>query len=133
MAAKLVVVEMSRRDLAQHSPSSLAFPCVGYMAVRGKKLVAAGGLAWRFGRCDLWLDVVPRRKVPALGVVRWARRMLLLARQMGETEVFCFRDDFPSSAKLLELVGFSLMGMQEVTFTDGTVVEKELWRWSAKS
>lgn len=129
----LVVSEMSRKDLAQYSPASLDFPCVGYVAKRGRRFVAAGGLAWRWQRCDLWLDVKPRCRVPAVGVVRWARRMLRLAEQMGETEVFCFRDDVPTSRRLLEFVGFHPLGMQSVILIDGTQVEKEVWRWSAKN
>lgn len=127
----IAVAEMSRKDLAAHSPASLDYPCVGYMAKRGERLVACGGLAWRWERCDIWLDVVPRRKVPAVAVVRWARRMIRMAVQMGETEVFCFREELPTSRKLLELVGFSPLGMQTVTLVDGTQVEKEVWRWQA--
>lgn len=107
------------------------FPARGYILKAGRKTVAFGGLAWRFNRCDIWLEVRRPELLPAPFLVRFARRMLRMAQQLGEAEVFCFRDEHPTSAKLLHLVGLRPYGMQEATFIDGRVETQELWRWVA--
>lgn len=106
-------------------------PIVAYAGRIGSKPVAFGGLIWRDGRCELFVDILNRRKVSALAVVRWARRMLRMARQFGEHEVWCLRDEGPSSAKLLTLVGMRMDRVESVIFNDGRVADKELWKWQA--
>lgn len=106
---------------------------------RGKpKLIAFGGLAWRRTHrdtdrtwCEIWLDVVDPRCVPALTLVRWARRMLRSAEQLGEPIVFCVRggDDPPKSRKLLELVGMSIDPTLHIYADDGTVEPGDIFTW----
>ncbi len=120
---------MTPAELRRHQ-GDIDFPVRAYIAKRGRKIIGMGGLAWRFGRCDIWLDVRRRDLVNAHSVVRLARRMLRIAAQLGETEVFCLRDDHPNSVRLLRVTGAQLIGDVEVTFhgEDAPVV-KELYRW----
>lgn len=121
---------MKPAELRRHQ-GVVDFPVRAYIAKRGRKIIGMGGLAWRFGRCDLWLDVRRRELVNSHGVVRLAHRMLRIAAQLGETEVFCLRDDHPNSAKLLRVIGMQHIGDVEVKFQDGTSAVKELYRWQA--
>lgn len=129
----------------------MTFPVIAHAAIvvgRGTKarpkpplLVAYGGLCWRFindgekrARCDIWLDVVDAKRLKsataALGLVRWARRMLRTAAQLGEPAVYCIRDDHPNSAKLLSLAGLErLAGDVSIVFDDGTQRTGEVYRW----
>lgn len=100
------------------------------------RLIAYGGLCWRFiaegsnrPRCDIWFDVRDKRLIRPLTLVRWARRMLRVAVQMGETAVFCIRDAEPNSAKLLTLAGLRLAEDVSISFDDGTVRPGEVWQW----
>lgn len=137
MACRLEVMPLSAADLALCYPEPIDFPVVAYAGMmwpvgksrRKPRLVAVGGLAWRFGRCDIWLHVFQPKLVPTLALVRQARRMLLLAKQMGEAEVYCIRDDEPNSAKLLKLVGMEFWKSETITFTDDRRSTGEIWRW----
>jgi hypothetical protein len=59
--------------------------------------------------------------------------MLRKAQQLGEAQVYCWRDDHPRSRKLLETVGFQLMGLEDVTLFDGSIAQKEVWLWQIPS
>lgn len=119
---------MTPRELRRHQ-GMVDFPVRAYIVKRGRKIIGMGGLAWRWGRCDLWLDVRKREEVNSHSVVRLARRMLRIAAQLGETEVYCLRDDHPNSAKLLRVIGMQHIGDVGVEFYDGTSAMKELWSW----
>jgi len=129
------------------------FPVVAYAGMivdRGTKrrpkpplLICYGGLCWRFRnvgadreRCDIWLDVVDAKLLKsataALGLVRWARRMLRTAAQLGEPAVYCIRDDLPGSARLLSIVGLDRVA-EGVPFylEDGTERTGDAYRWNS--
>lgn len=105
------------------------YPVHAFVALEGEQPVAYYGLAWRFGRCDLWFSVVDASasRRSCIRVVREARRMLKVARALGEHRVFCIRDDHPNSRKLLEVVGFQPLGPVEVTMADGSGAVMEEW------
>lgn len=126
MAADFIVRPMRLKELRR---AGAYFPAHGYVMKFGRQTVAVGGLAWRWGRCDLWFTARRPDLLNPVFVVRFARRMLRQAAQMGDAEVFAFRDDHPNSAKLLCLVGFQPYAVQDITFDDGAIVTKELWRW----
>lgn len=125
--------------LAKFDPL-IDFPTVASAGWRGDDLVALGGLSWHSGRCWLWYRVVDRdehegdRKHPHL-IVREALRMLKKAKQLGEQQVFAWRDDGePSSERLLKVVGFEIMGVEAVLTTDGMFERKEVWtKWLTRS
>lgn len=140
------VVRLSSSTVGRLVGQPIDFPIVAYGAMlRGGKrdhLVAYGGLVWRFAngvedrpRCDIWLDVPDRRLARALrgtfarALVRWARRMIKVAQQMGETSVYCIRDDEPNSAKLLTLAGLERVDEIQMFLADGTQRPGEIWRW----
>lgn len=100
------------------------------------QVVGYGGLCWRFTnpgerrpRCDIWFDLVTPGRIPPVTLVRWARRMLRTAAQMGEPVVYCIRDDEPNSAKLLTLAGLRLAENVTISFADGGERPGEIWQW----
>jgi hypothetical protein len=129
-------------EVATLSGVTIDFPIIAYAGVYryGRQLpvvVAYGGLCWRFvnadeerPRCDIWLDVRRPDAVPAVALVRWARRMLRQAAQLGEETVYCIRDDHPNSAKLLRLAGLKRMADGvSIIFADGDNRTGEVWKW----
>lgn len=94
-------------------PSAFPFPAVIFGGFEGDRLLGAGALSWVGGRC--WLEFSAGAAIPcryAVHVVRQARRMLRMARQVGETEVLVLRNDAHStSERLLQAVGFELCGV----------------------
>jgi hypothetical protein len=90
---------------------------------------ATCGLAWHIGMCIMWLTVLEPDIAPATAIVRQGRRMLKVAVQMGESVVFNIRDDVPTSAKLLSMVGFERSGDITMTMIDGAERTQELWEW----
>lgn len=103
------------------------FPCIAYEAWEGEHLIAGWGLAWivpdgeRKAHCWLGLDAKGSTRHPVI-LVRWARRMLKTAVQLGESEVFTTRDaDEVMSERLLKLLGFEF-----VRVIDG--IEVHRWR-----
>lgn len=124
----LTVEPMSLAELRATAPMRLTYPVLGYVGRIDGNPIAYGGLMWRWDRCDMWLEVLDASSASAWGVVHWGRRMLRIAAQMGEQEVYCFRDDEPSSARLLAAVGFKPYGLQHLTYVDGASGDKELWR-----
>lgn len=117
----------------------LTFPTVAEAGRGGDYLLGMGGLSWKIGRCWLWYRVIDRAEHgegashPHL-IVRAARRMLRRAQQLGESQVFAWRDDSePSSKRLLEVIGFQFIGFEEVETTDGRIERKEVWRWQTPS
>lgn len=128
----LIVEPMPRAELVATAPAPITYPMLGYAGRLDGKVVAYGGLMWRWERCDMWLEVKDASGASAWGVVHWGRAMLKVAVQMGETEVYCLRDAHePNSMRLLAAVGFKPYGAQNVEYLDGTSGDKELWRWIA--
>jgi hypothetical protein len=141
------VLPVSTAEVSAIVGRRIDWPMITYAGLyyprRGKpKLIAYGGLAWRFAkedgtpRCDIWFDVHDRKLMARLNrgltLVRWAKRMLRTAAQFGDREVYCLRDEEPNSAKLLRLAGLELMdGAVSIAFDDGTTRTGELWRWQA--
>lgn len=141
------MVPVSAGEIAALSGRAITWPMITHAGIyyprRGKpRLIAYGGLAWRFTRpdgsrrCDIWFDVHDRKLMARLNrgltLVRWARKMLRVAAQFGDREVFCVRDDEPNSAKLLGLAGLELMdGAATLAFDDGSQRTGEIWRWLA--
>lgn len=84
-----------------------AVPVASWVGEFEGKPVGAGGLAWRFGRCWLWFNVADSRPQFALAAVRQGKKLIAMAKALGEQTVYCWRDaSVPSSAKLLRMMGF---------------------------
>jgi len=100
----------------QFAPGASEIPMVVYGAIDGNVILACGGLAWMHGRCWVWVNVFADISGHTRLLLRWASRMMRQARQLGEKEVFVWRDEWhPSSSKLLEIVGFDLCGCDAET------------------
>jgi len=123
--AKVEMVQLSPSDLGMLYTGKVDFPVIAYAGLqkvgRGMKFIGAGGLAWYGGRCWLWLEHVDMKRTHAIVVVRWARRMIATAIQLGEKVVWARRDPEPHSEKLLRHLGFTLE----------LVGEEENWKWQA--
>ena len=87
------------------------FPVVLYGAHDAGRLYCSGGLAWVDGRCFGMIDVWQDFSAKSLTLIRWAKRVLRIARQLGETEVFIYRDEHPQSERLIKMLGFELVGV----------------------
>lgn len=130
MATEITYRRASRLEVqALAGGGPVDYPVHAFAAVEADEPLAYYGLAWRFGRCDLWLSVVDASgsKRCAIRVVREARRMLKVAMALGEARVFCIRDEYPNSRKLLGAVGFRYLGDVAVTMDDGSEAVKEEW------
>ena len=102
-------------------------PVKAYVGVDGDRILGAGGLGWAGGKCWLFLLVLDVNHGHPMQVVRWGRKLLRIAVQLGESEVFTPRDDeYPSSKKLLHLIGFQYYETDEKT-------GKEIHRWQTPS
>lgn len=137
------IVELSAFTLAELYGRPVPFPVIGHAAIlkrpRRKPIVIGyGGLCWRFynspddirRRCDIWCTILRPDLTNAHTLVRWGKRMLRTAAQVGETSVYCIRDEEPNSRKLLQLVGLERQaGDVEISFDDGSRRTGEVWRW----
>lgn len=93
---------------------AIDWPAVAFVGIDDDQLVGTGGLAWGGDRCWLWFHTVKPKPEYARPVLRMAQRLLRKATQLGETTVYTVRDQqYPSSAKLLKLVGFELSEIKE--------------------
>lgn len=91
---------------------------------------AAWGLDWAAdGRCWIWFGMLLEDRTYPRIVLREAAKLRRLAMQMGETRLFCWRDEHPHSAKLLNVIGMRYEGMEPITFADGAVAPREVWVW----
>lgn len=122
---------MSDIRLVRVTPETISdkirFPVIAYVAIEGESAIASFGLAWHHERCWLWFGVETVKARHAVYVVRWARRMLRVARQMGEIAVYSMRSEGPKSKQLHERLGFTLIGTEPVTFDDGRENVEEIW------
>ncbi|MBZ9873076.1 hypothetical protein LB542_19705 [Mesorhizobium sp. BR1-1-9] len=90
------------------------WPAVAYVGIDDDDFVGSGGLAWGGDKCWLWFQVSKPKPEYARPVLKMAQRMLRKAVQLGETEVYTVRDQtYPSSTKLLKLVGFELSEIKD--------------------
>lgn len=121
----LRVVPVDAAFLWQAVGMQIDMPIKGYVGVDDGKIVGAGGLAWGRGKCWLWLEMLDLATTHPVHVIRWGKRMLRQAVQLGEDEVWTPRDEqHESSKKLLTLMGFTFSHADDF---DGKV--KEVWRW----
>lgn len=129
MATEITYRRASRVEVQSLAGQPVDYPVHAFVALEGEDPLAYYGLAWRFGRCDLWFSVVDASasRRSCIRVVREARRMLKVALALGENRVFCIRDDHPNSRKLLGAVGFQYLGDIAVTMADGSGAVKEEW------
>lgn len=102
--------------LDQYLNGGVSFPVVVYGGHDDEGRVhALGGLGWFDGRCVGFIDVFTDISSRSLTLVRWAKRVLKVAKQLGETEVYIFRDEWhENSAKLIGLLGFEMVGVMLV-------------------
>jgi hypothetical protein len=141
--SRIVVEPLGAAGLAAIARRKIDFPVVTYagwlVSPRGKrKLIAYGGLAWRIADrddphrmwCEMWFDIADDRLIRSLTLVRWAKRMLRTARQLGEQRVFVVREARPQSDKLLHLVGMTPAPDLRL-FTESEEQPGEIWIWLA--
>lgn len=96
-------------------------PAVAFIGLDGETFAGSGGLAWGKGRCWMWFTTSGQPQLSyAFATIRMAKVLFRKASQLGESEVYTIRDaSFPNSKKLLELLRFEEVGVE-----DG----QELWR-----
>jgi len=106
------VLRLPPEVIAQYLDGGTSSPVVVYGGIENQLLHACGGLLWdEDGRCWVWFDTFGDISIHTRLLMRWARRLLRQAGQLGEKEVFVWRDDrHPSSGKLLAILGFELCG-----------------------
>ena len=110
----LIILPADPQQVAVALDVVIDWPAVAYVGIDDGEFVGSGGLAWGADRCWLWLQVSQPKPEYARPVLRMARLMLRKAVQLGETEVYTVRDaQYPSSAKLLKLVGFELSEIKD--------------------
>ena len=99
--------------ISQYFSGQVDAPMLVYGGVEDDgRVLACGGLMWSDGRCWIWVDVFADISRSAALLVWWARRMLRQARQLGEPEVYLFRDEWHgSSERLAKVLGFELCGV----------------------
>ena len=113
MGARLTVGKLPDSIFGQYVGGEVDFPVSLYGAHDAEGVVhACGGLSWVDGRCIAFLDVFRDMSAKSLTLVRWARRVLRVARQLGETEVLIYRDAaYPQSERLVAMLGFEMVGV----------------------
>lgn len=122
------LVRVSPQWIAGEVGREIPFPVAAYVAVEGDMVAASFGLAWHHDRCWLWFGDAPVERRYAVYVVKWGQRMLRLAAQMGETEVYSMRVEGPKSKRLHERLGFQFVGSEPISFDDGRETTEEIWR-----
>lgn len=99
--------------IEQYVDGGVSSPVIVYGGLEGNSVIACFGLLWSDGRCVLWFDVFTDVSAHKMAIVRWTERMKRQARQLGEKEIFVFRDDrFTTSERLLGILGFELCGCE---------------------
>lgn len=103
----LQIVPVDPRHVEVALDIVIDLPAVAFIGVDDGTFVGSGGLAWGEGRCWIWFSIVDQNPKYALKILRWAERLKLKAKQLGETEVFVIRDpQFETSSRLVRLAGF---------------------------
>lgn len=130
MAARSIAI--TRVSPTAIADGSVRLPLIAYVGTDGDEVLGAGGLVWNVGMCWLWLEVADINNTRPNHIVRWARRLLRTATQMGESAVYCMRGvGEPHSARLLKLLGFECLGEEAVARVDGSIGIEEVWRWQS--
>lgn len=113
MVADLKVGKIPADIMNQYVDGGVNFPVSLYGGYDADGVIhAAGGLGWVDGKCVGFIDVFSDLSEKSVTLVRWAQRVLKIARQLGETEVLIYRDAWqPQSEKLLRLLGFEMVGV----------------------
>jgi len=121
----LSIIPVGGAQIEETFGCTVDMPVHSFLGIDDGRVVGAGGLAWGGGRCFLFLRVEEPDPKYALPVIRQAKKLLKVARQLGEHAVYAPRDaSFPTSTKLLSLLGFAYSGMEPGD--DGQ--EEEVWR-----
>lgn len=121
------IVRVTPEVIASIQGRDVPFPVIAYVGLEDGVFLGCGGLAWRMGRCWLWLGFTPAGNSRPNHLVRYARRMLATAWQVGETRVHVERDQAePMSARLLSHLGFAYIRDEPIVHDDGSA--GELWR-----
>jgi hypothetical protein len=119
--ANVEIVKVEDASLAADLNLFFDLPVKAYASIQDGVYTSAYGLAWAEGRCWLWFKSIEPCKLPAIQVVRHAKKLLLWAKNMGEKEVFTPRDDeYSTSERLLAIVGFEYRGLE---------AGKEIYSW----
>jgi hypothetical protein len=113
MAPDLTIGKLPSTIMDQYLDGGASFPVSLYGGYDADGVVhACGGLAWVDGRCIAFVDVFRPMSRRSVTLVRWARRVLRVAKQLGETEVLIYRDAWqPKSHRLVSMLGFELVGV----------------------
>lgn len=83
-------------------------PVAAYVGEDDGEMAGSGGLAWEHDRCWLWFKIEKPEPRFAIIAIRQARRLMALAKSLGEPAIYASRDpDAPTSAKLLRIAGFA--------------------------
>ena len=121
------VVCVDRDVLRELVSPDISLPVSGYLAIEDERLIGSFGLTWGRGKCWLWFGHSEETRKHPFMVVRWAKRLLRQAVQLGETEVYTARDTRQErSAKLLGLLGFEYVGRESNPVSGG---QEEVYRW----
>lgn len=117
----LQVIQVSPTTIEATDKVKIDIPAIAYVGIEDGQIVGSGGLAWGGGRCWLWLRIATSRPKYGFAVMHQMKALLAKAWQLGEHEVFTPRDsDYPTSEKLLTVLGFRFFAMEEGV---------EVWRY----
>lgn len=110
MAGRLEMVRVNPADVAGLYGADLICPAIAFLGLESGQPICIGGLVWgdgEKGRCTLWFDYgedVPKR---VWAVIRWAKRLLRYAAQVGEKAVYAGLDETqPNAERLIKVLGF---------------------------
>jgi hypothetical protein len=117
----IVIRPLSTEEAADEIAVPSGVSPYAYGGFEDGELRAVFGLAWDRGRSQLWFRMDRPSPRYVFLVMRWAKRLLRTAVQLGDNEVFVLRDaEFDTSERLLRLLEFEPFGVK-----DG----KEMWIW----
>ncbi len=118
------VRDLDAREIHRFYGAAVVEPIKGYVARRGLRTVALGGLAIGVdGRVWGFIDFRPGYRLRAL--YRYTLKLLDWAADAGIPEIFVARDDqFSTSERLLTRTGFMRTGE--------TMDGHEIWAWRNK-
>lgn len=125
------VVRLPKSILEPFWGVSVDAPTIAYGGIdEAGNVLAAGGFMWDGeGRCILWFDAFTDIGRRAALLVWWGRRVLRLARQLGEQEVYLFRDEqHASSERLVRLLGFELCGVAVTEDAGKEIYSCRVWK-----
>jgi hypothetical protein len=110
------VVPLPVSIIGQYYHGDVDVPVIVYGGVVDGHVYVCGGLMWRDGKCWGWLDVFGDISRQSRQLMRWIERFKRQAKQLGENELYIWRDArLPRSERLLTLAGFELCGCDAAT------------------